>query len=186
MRYQSPLRRSYREHTTSPKNRGRFQHISATVAVLSAVISVISVSINIGSFRRDRAKVQVAVRAHEQMPRAFVEGLYSNVQFFGRSETDDEARDWYVMTIVNNGRRPVHIEKVRLRYVRPSHGLGESVMFVPWDQTLTEEKRSASFAFERSPTPSRIFRSAHVIDDSGTAYAVDPQSITLASPWQEP
>ena len=186
MRYRSPIRRSLLQHKKSLPHSGRLQYVSIAIAVLSLVVSMVGASVNFGSFRRDRADVNVVAHAHVRIPIAFVEGLYRNIKVFGRAENDREARDWCVMTVVNRGRRPIHIEKVRLHYVAPNNGLAESVMFIPWDETLTEERRSASFAFERSPNATRTFRSAHVIDDAGAAYVVHPESIEQAAPWAEP
>jgi hypothetical protein len=165
---------SREEQTTFPQwdafhdNRTMPQSWSDWVAFIGAVIGtvtgILGLVIAYAAILRDRSDVRVKLTAQHSF-KSLIENAFPGVKY-GPHYTTDVPHDWYVLSAVNTGLRPVHIEKVVMIFVDPK-GPGSISSLLPHDALLNEEHRRTSLAFDGQFGPGHQLWSVAFVDDTG-------------------
>lgn len=141
-------------------------------AIIGSVTGVLGFAIAYAALRRDRADLLVSVQRVDYEWAATLKMNYPNLHLGSpQPGNDTEPRSWYVLTIVNRGLRPIHLEQAGAEYVEVA-GPGSMSGSSPFEQVLTEEKRRVHVAFMPSAFPKSEFYSCFVSDDTGRVYRV--------------
>ena len=112
-------------------------------ALVGTVTGVLGLVISYAAIRRDRSSVSVRLTIEHGF-RSMIDSRHPGVKY-GPHRAADVPEDFYVLSAVNSGLRPVHIEKAVCIWVNP-HGPGSMSFVIPHDVLLSEERRRTAVA----------------------------------------
>ena len=139
-------------------------------AIIGSITGIIGLVIAYATIHRDRADISVQLNQRRYAFKAMLEHDYPGVQY-GPHYAADSPHDWFVLTAINTGLRPVHMEKAIVIWVEPK-GPGSSSWSIPYDVLLNEERRRASVAFTGDGDLGYELWLAQFVDDTGREYTV--------------
>jgi len=106
---------------------------ATTVAWYGAIVATMSAVIGILNYLRDRSKIKIRYKG--------------GWKIIGQQALYDSAKTYFVITVINKGRRPIRIERAGIRMVGLEHPwflLSDS--FMPYrNKVLTEENPTTEF-----------------------------------------
>ena len=153
------------------------------VGVIGALVGTIGLVLAYAGIRRDRSDVSVKL-TREFGFTATLETQHPGIRF-GPHRGGDSPEDFFVLTAVNAGLRPVHIEKVFCIWVNPN-GAGSMSELFPHDVLLSEERRRTAIAVatDSGYKKAQLWQVGFV-DDTGREYAVyGPTFQSRISRWR--
>jgi hypothetical protein len=139
-------------------------------AIIGSITGIVGLIVAYATIHRDRADIRVQLNQRRYGFKAMLEHDYPSVQF-GPHYADDASHEWFVLTAVNAGLRPVHIEKAVVTWVEPQ-GPGSSSWSIPCDVLLSEDRRRVSIAFTGEGDLGYELWLAQFVDDTGREYTV--------------
>src|SRR5438094_931682 len=141
--------------------------VSFIGVIVNGMTSILALFIAYVLARRDRSDVRVSLTS-EHAFKAMIENLHPDIRF-GPHCSGDVPQEWCVISAVNTGLRPVHIEKAMIVSVQPN-GPGSASALLPHDVLLNEEHRRTSMAFAPDFTPGHSLWLAAFVADTGREY----------------
>ncbi len=139
-------------------------------ALVGTITGVLSLVIAYAAVRRDRSAVSVKL-TREYGFKTMLEARHPGVKY-GPHHATDAPEEFFVLSAINTGLRPVHIEKAVGVWVDP-RGPGSASSLIPHDVLLSEESRRTAFAVGTDVGLERhqMWQIA-LVDDTGREYAV--------------
>jgi len=138
-------------------------------AIIGSVTGVLGLTIAYATLQRDRPVVGVTLKP-QISEKASLENFYPGIRF-GPHHEDAYPQMWYILSAVNTGLRPVHIDKVMLLFGDPKER-GSRFYYQHIDEILNEEHRRTSIAFSPQFLGQEKLWSAAFVDDTGREYTV--------------
>ena len=145
--------------------------VSFITSILALATGLLALWPSYVTLQRDRPDVSLALHHYPETFRDMIEAGYPGVAIGTTFHPERELGEWYVLTVVNKGNRPINIERVLITSVS-RNGPGRSTGMLPFDRTLSEDKRRASFAFQPAFAPNYRLDSVRVEADSGQILSI--------------
>jgi hypothetical protein len=152
-------------------------------ALLGTVTGVLSLVLSYAAIRRDRSAVSVKL-SREYGFRSLLESRHPGVKY-GPHRATEAPEEFFVLSAVNSGLRPVHIEKAVGVWVDP-RGAASISCLLPHDVLLSEERRRTAFAVGTDVGLERHeLWQIGLVDDTGREYVIyGPQFRSRFKRWR--
>ena len=135
--------------------------MSFITSILALATGLLALWPSYVTLQRDRPDVSLALHHYPGVFRKMIEAAYPGVAIGTTFYPERDHGEWYVLTVVNKGNRPIHLERILVTSI--SHtGPGRSTEMLPFDRILSEDKRRASFAFQPAFAPNYRLESVRV------------------------